>query len=116
MDTQVFPSRQQNDNGEMKLPEISSQTYISVSLFAMILAGFWAVLNTLYGAKSEINSRIDKVEWNQSQMRSEFNEFKNQKSATETWTDRDMFKWSVHLQRDNPNIKVPEPELRPANP
>ena len=118
MDTELFTEHQQSPPHNMKLGGVSTNTYVSISIFAMGLAGFWAVMNTIYGAKADISTRLDKSEWNQGQfmqqvteLRTEINQMRDKKQTAETWSDRDMFKWSAHLQRDNPSIKVPEPEM-----
>lgn len=50
--------------------------------------------------KNELVGKIDKLETRMTA----FEQSKN------SWTATDMFKWAVHLQQSNPQIKVPEPE------
>jgi hypothetical protein len=65
-------------------------------------AGFWKVIDTVTIAKGEITARLDKVETRVSTV----------ESSRNSWTSTDMFKWAVHLQQNNPSLKVPEPEIR----
>lgn len=97
----------------IRLPgQISTNTYVSVGLLVFLLGGFWAVLNTIYSSKTEITTRQDKMEMRIANIEA-------QKKQEETWTDTDMFRWAVHLQRDNADpkklqvegLKVPEPEV-----
>lgn len=121
MDTEVF---EHTDHHPTKSLGLGSRSYISIGLFGMMLAGILGVINILYGikgdvinAKNEFSSRMDKFEWNQSQMQREFTDMKAKKSEAETWNDLDMLKWSIQFQKDNPSIKVPEPVMhRTPNP
>jgi hypothetical protein len=89
-------------NGEHKL---NSNSYISLGLVLLLLSGgVWMnnKFNDLAGGQKDVGFKIEKVE--------------SRVGAIETakvvnrWTNIDMFKWAVHLQRDNPQIKVPEPK------
>lgn len=79
---------------------LNTNSYISIGLFFTILVGTLAVVNSVYTAKAEISTRLERVEFRESAI--------EKKNAD--WTFKDMFKWCVHLQRDNPQVKVPEPE------
>lgn len=84
---------------------LNANTYISVGLVVVVLGGFFAVLNSLYTAKGEITARLDKVEWR-------MGGYEKSMPKHESWTDRDMFKWAVKLQKENQGkIVVPEPEM-----
>jgi len=48
-------------------------------------------------AKTAIESRITALE---------------ARPTKETWTDGDMFRWATRLQRENPNLRVPEPPMK----
>lgn len=87
---------------------INTNTYVSVGLLLFLAGALWAILSSISGTKTEItnlglnmNSRFDKIETRVSSL----------ESARNTWTSTDMFKWAVHLQQANPQIKVPEPEV-----
>jgi hypothetical protein len=87
---------------------INTNTYVSVGLLALLVGGLWAILNGLSSAKEEVkearrelNGRFDKIEVR----------VQGLESTKNTWTATDMFKWAVHLQQANPQIKVPEPEV-----
>jgi hypothetical protein len=85
---------------------INANTYISGSLVVVVLGGFMAVLNSLYSTKGEITARLDKVEWRMGSYE------KSAVPVKESWTDMDMLRWSVKLQRANEGkIIVPEPEI-----
>jgi len=99
--TTECPIHQPKDN------QINTNTYVSVGILVTILSGFAVMMNTIYSSKSTLETnqirfenkidgvifRVDKFEKNR-----------------ETWSAQDMFKWAVHLQRDNPSMKVPEPD------
>lgn len=87
---------------------INTNTYVSFGLLALVVGGLWAILGSLAGAKDEVkearresNVRFDKMEMRISGL----------ESTKNTWTATDMFKWAVHLQQANPQMKVPEPEV-----
>lgn len=93
-------------NGDIhnKLPGINVNTYVSIGVIVILCGGFWAVINSIYAAKVELTMRTERLELRLTAIES-------MKKESETWNDRDMFKWTVHLQRDNPNLKVPEPVM-----
>lgn len=87
---------------------VNTNTYVSVGLAALIGGGIWSILTAISGTKTEIKDarsemlgRFDKIELRVS----------NLESTKNIWTATDMFKWAVHLQQANPQIKVPEPEV-----
>lgn len=87
---------------------MNTNTYISIGLVVTVLGGFVAVINTLYSAKGEITARLDKVEWRMASVENKPLPVQRK----ESWTDRDMFKWAVRLQKENQGkITVPEPEM-----
>jgi hypothetical protein len=85
---------------------INTNTYMSIGLFFALAGGFWAVINTIYTTKAEITSKQERFEMKIEALDARMGKFEKLK---ETWSFQDQFKWSVHLQRDNPNIKIPEP-------
>lgn len=86
---------------------INNNTYVSVAVLVTVLSGFGIVLSTIYGAKSEISINQNRFETKVDALKDRVDKFE---LAKESWSYQDMFKWAVHLQRDNPNLKVPEPE------
>lgn len=75
-------------NGEHKL---NANSYISISLMVTIIGCTLWINNSF----NKIDNRLVNIE---------------SKSIENIWTGVDMFKWAVKLQRDNPQIKVPEPK------
>lgn len=51
-------------------------------------------------SNNSLTSKIDKVETRLTAL----------ETLRNSWTHADMFRWAVHLQQSNPQIKVPEPE------
>jgi hypothetical protein len=82
--------------------QININTGVSIGIAVLMGAGFWKVIDTVTIAKGEITARLDKVETRVSTV----------ESSRNSWTSTDMFKWAVHLQQNNPSLKVPEPEIR----
>mgnify|MGYP007027865158 CR=1 FL=1 len=87
---------------------INVNTGVSIGLIGLVCTGIWLILNAVSGTKTEVgatrqelNGRFDKMELRVT----------NLESARNSWTNTDMFRWSVHLQQANPQIKVPEPEV-----
>lgn len=72
-----------------------------------MLAGFWLVINSVYTSKFEIATNQIRFETKIDGVATRMDKYEKTK---ETWGFQDMFKWAVHLQRDNPTMKVPEPD------
>lgn len=104
---------------------INTNTYVSIGLVIAILgvgykldASFKTTVNeakdsiiekaqySINMAKSELANRQDKIE----------SRMKTLEDNSNSWTYSDMFKWAVHLQRENdgtnghPKVVIPEPE------
>jgi hypothetical protein len=95
----------------LNLNGINSNTYISIGLLASIILATWfmsgaigAARSDVTAAKVEIINRVTKTEERIGQL----------EKSHETWNDSDMFRWAVHLQKENPNLKIPEPEQHTA--
>src|SRR6266446_183549 len=113
----------ETNSPKVRTPSINTNTYVSVGLLVAILGGFWAVINTIYSAKFELASNqvalATKVDSNQTTIASKVDNLTLRmdkfEKFQETWGLQDMFKWSVHLQRDNDGsqgsvkLRVPEP-------
>ena len=86
---------------------INVNTGISIGLLGVIIVAAWTILGVMNGIRSdlgatrlELNARFDKIELR----------VNNLELTKNSWTATDMFKWAVHLQQANQNLKVPEPE------
>ena len=97
----------QPQNGH-RVQHLNVNTYVSVGLLVILLGGFgWIIKgqndtqNQIQVAKNESVMMFEKFD-----MR-----LKSMESAKNSWSAVDMFKWAVHLQQQNPQIKVPEPEV-----
>ena len=84
------------------------QTYVSIGPIMLICGRIWSILSAISGTKTDIGdtrreliTRFDKIELRVS----------NLENTKNVWTATDMFKWAVHLQQANPQMKVPEPEV-----
>jgi amino acid permease len=95
--------------------QINTNTGVSLGIIVLGFAGFFAIMNVLNSMKSEIvaartdnstlklelTGKIDKIDARLIVLEA------NKTSVTAT----EFFKWAVHLQQANPQIKVPEPEV-----
>jgi hypothetical protein len=99
---------QSNAHGPLKVQHLNANTYVSVGLLLVLLTGFgWIIKgqgdtqNQILTAKNESTMMFDKFD----------TRLKSIEAAKNSWSAVDMFKWAVHLQQANPQIKVPEPEV-----
>jgi hypothetical protein len=92
-----------------------------VSLIGMMLsviAGTWFVASKVNSAKTDIMSQnvgmkaefVAKATSLEARVTALESRPKN-----ETWSDGDMFRWATRLQRENHNLKVPEPPMKTDN-
>jgi len=86
---------------------ITANTYVSLGLLISIVAATWIIsssvnkaTNSIENARQEFIGRMDRMEARLAAV----------ERNKESWTDGDMFRWAVHLQKENPTLKVPEPE------
>lgn len=96
------------------ITRVNVNTYVSIGLvITLMVATIWInnsvqqTQATVANAELRITSRIEGQETKVSDVLKRMDLFESRK---ETWGYQDMFRWAVHLQRDNPQIKVPEPE------
>ena len=80
-------------------------------------AAFFTIMNVLNGMKAEIVlSRTEtaslKMELNGKIDKNEARIIAIEANKTGI-TTTEFFRWAVHLQQSNPQLKVPEPELNP---
>lgn len=94
---------------------IGSNTYFSIGIIMAVCGGIWAILSAINGAKSDIGSARAEIIEARREVNAHFDKLELRvqtlESARNTWTATDMFKWAVHLQQANPQLKVPEPEV-----
>jgi hypothetical protein len=102
-------------NGNGRRVTLSPSTFVSFGVLVSIVGGTWIVANKL----SQIDTAILS---NNTALKAEF----SQKATTlearvtalegrqvkESWTDGDMFRWATRLQRENQNLRVPEPPMK----
>lgn len=86
---------------------LNSSSFISIGLVITIVIATWVLAGAINSATGSINSF--KTEWN-ARMTSLETRMGAQEKYKESWTDGDMFRWAVHLQKENTSLKVPEPE------
>lgn len=99
---------------------INTNTYVSFGVIgAIVVVALWInnsiseAKTAVTTAKTEITSRMDKSDTTMCELAKRMDRFESNK---ETWSSQDMFRWCVHLQRDNDGsngsvkLKVPEPE------
>lgn len=80
---------------------INTNTYVSLGVLFTILIASWTINTSVNSTRNAITNRLDKTEARILVL----------ETNKDIWTDADMFKWAVHLQRENPTLKVPEPEM-----
>lgn len=102
-----------------KVQHIGTQTYVSVGLIILILSGFGLVLKGINDNKVETVTTKNELSTTALNTKNELSNqigalnarITNMETSRNSWTSTDMFKWAVHLQQANPQIKVPEPEV-----
>ena len=90
-----------------------------IGMMLSVIAGTWFVASRVSTAKTDIMAQ-------NTSMKADFVAQKTaiearltaleSRQTKETWTDGDMFRWATRLQRENPNLKVPEPPMRADSP
>ena len=106
-------------NGHQQRFQITTSTGVSVGIIVLLLAGFGTLFKVANDTKSEAIAAKSELSMTALQTKNELTNSMNALSARMTslessrtsWTSTDMFKWAVHLQQANPQIKVPEPEV-----
>lgn len=103
-----------NDSSPIKtVYGINTNSFISLGLLIAVIAGIFTVVNAVYSARYEITRKQDKFEM---VMEGFTKRLDKSDTSRETWGFHNMFKWAVHLQRDNPQLKVPEPDAADNTP
>jgi hypothetical protein len=94
--------------GQHASTALNANSYVSIGLLITIIAATWVIASSVNKVTSSINDA--KTEFGARMERFESRVAAIEKNR-ETWTDGDMFRWAVHLQKENPTLKVPEPEM-----
>ncbi len=82
---------------------LNTNSYISLGIALAIISGVvWINVNV---AKLQTTAEMNKEELASIQARLRATEL-----SRESWGYQDMYRWASHLQRDNPSLKVPEPQ------
>lgn len=76
---------------------LNANSYVSIGLLITIIAATWVISSSVNKA-TELNRQFEV-------------RLATMEKNRETWTDSDMFRWAVHLQKENPTLKIPEPEM-----
>lgn len=99
----------------MENHKLNTNTFVSLGVLAAIVTGTWVLANKISNVKTDILAA-------NVTMKSEFAAKATSLEArvtalegrpkNETWSDGDMFRWATRLQRENHNLKVPEPPMK----
>jgi hypothetical protein len=100
-----------NGNGKLNMNTVVSL----IGMLLSVIAGTWFVASKVNSAKTDIMA-------SNLAMKSEFVAKATSIEArvtalegrpkNESWSDGDMFRWATRLQRENHNLKVPEPPMK----
>src|SRR4030095_9590729 len=110
--------RPRNPPALMANGNVNTNTFVSLGVLIAIVGGTWVLANKISNVKTDIlASNIT--------MKTEFTAKATSIEArvtalegrpkNETWSDGDMFRWATRLQRENHNLKVPEPPMKSDN-
>jgi len=106
--------------GEFQTTRLNTNSYISIGLGVAVVGavvGGFGTMNVWLGGKFDAqneklmatNSQLTQITYDMKQLQQRLDRIEGNK-AKDPWVGVDMFKWAVKLQRDNPQIKVPEPK------
>jgi hypothetical protein len=94
---------------------ITPSTGVSIGVMVIVVAALFTVMNGINSLRSGIEQVSSKQETNKMEFMSEIDKIKTDvsmiKANKSSVTGTQFFKWAVHLQQANPQIKVPEPEV-----
>jgi hypothetical protein len=98
---------------------INTSTGISIGIVVIVLGGFaWVIKgqnDTKDATRDMKNELMIQAMATKNEMMGRMDKMESRMAAYEatknSWTSTDMFRWAVHLQQANPQIKVPEPEV-----
>ena len=86
-----------------KIPIISKQTLVPLSMAAALVIAAWWVSNATHKVELQLlvmNNRIGQLE-------EHVGEFKE--ATSDRWRRADMIQWAKMLAAGNPEMKIPEP-------
>lgn len=84
-------------NGDGNDKSINPRSLVSLGLVITVIGATWRLSTTLSDADAKREAGFSKIEAALTV------------KASDRWTGRDQILWAAELQRDNPNLKVPEP-------
>src|SRR5579885_2182651 len=85
---------------------INVNTGVSVGIAVVLIVGIVGVKDAINNVDMSLKEALNKLD-----MRVQMLELKTAKAAAEeTWNESDMYKWAVHLQQANKDLRVPEPK------
>ena len=94
---------------------ITPSTGVSIGVMVIVVAALFTVMNGINSIRSEIGAVRSTQESNKMEFMAEVDKIKTQVATIQAnktaVTSTQFFKWAVHLQQANPQIKVPEPEV-----
>ena len=95
----------------MPLDAVNKSTYVSIGLVIIIISATWVICSAVYSTNAHIDLAVTTMTNKIDSIDSRVTTLAAQK---ETWTEADMYKWSIHLQQSNsklnPPLNVPEPQ------
>ena len=87
-----------------------------IGMMLSVIAGTWVVANKVATAKTDIMAQNATMKADfvaaRTAIESRITALEARPINKETWSDGDMFRWATRLQRENPNLKVPEPPMK----
>jgi len=127
---------QPEEYSEVSTPKINTNTYLSLSVVFVLIAGGFSLFMWLSGqftsARSEMTAQFSLLQMNQTKMQTDFAlqakdittriqllEQANTTKMNEVWMLKDQWRFSDRLQKENdglnghPRIIVPEPDKAP---
>jgi hypothetical protein len=95
---------------------LNANTIVSlIGMMLSVIAGTWFVASKVNSAKTDIMSQNVAMKADFVAARTAIESritVLESRPTKETWTDGDMFRWATRLQRENQNLRVPEPPMK----
>src|SRR5438874_1111750 len=82
---------------------------VPLTVVVSIAVGTWVLSNGISSKFGDVNNAQKDLGFKIEKLESRVKTMEDLK-VTDRWTSTEMFKWAVHLQKANPQIKVPEPD------
>jgi len=102
-------------NGRLNINTVVSL----IGAFLSVIAGTWFVSSKVNTAKTDIMAQNTTMKADFVAARTAIESritALEARPTKETWTDGDMFRWATRLQRENPNLRIPEPPMKGDSP